>query len=114
MIFQENESDMTESLRTYLASELPKYMLPAHIVPFTTFPMTIGKKVNRKAVLKEILHSTDSEFTFSEATDTQSQLINIWQELLGVPVDKSSNFFNEGGHSLTVMQVIGKINNTLP
>ena len=55
----------------------------------------------------------ESNLKFSEAIDTQSQLINIWQEILGIPVDCSSNFFNEGGHSLTVMQVIGKINTAI-
>ncbi|WP_442934035.1 phosphopantetheine-binding protein [Micromonospora sp. CPCC 205561] len=33
----------------------------------------------------------------------------IWREVLAIPVDADSDFFESGGHSVAVLQVINRI-----
>jgi amino acid adenylation domain-containing protein len=94
-----------------LAQHLPAYMLPSAVVFLATLPLTLNGKVDRKAL--------PAPAEAGVATDTPPeapvltihyQLLQIWQELLGIAqVGIQSNFFHLGGHSLLAARLINRI-----
>jgi len=88
----------------HLSGVLPEYMIPAILVPLETFPMTINGKLNKRAL-------PDPEFTSFEeyvapSGETESALVKIWQEVLGVEkVGITDDFFRIGGNSILAIQV---------
>ncbi|WP_212003973.1 non-ribosomal peptide synthase/polyketide synthase [Chitinophaga sp. HK235] len=99
-----------ESLRTFLASRLPAYMVPAHLVKINTIPLTVNGKINRDALpsLEELIAAKGA---YTAPVDTlERALVNIWEQVLGVsPVGTTDHFFELGGHSLMIAQVINNI-----
>ena len=37
-------------MRTYLRTQLPDYMIPAHFIPLDTMPLLPNGKINRRAL----------------------------------------------------------------
>lgn len=101
-------------LRQFLAIVLPDYMIPSVIVPLDALPLTPNGKPDRRA-----LPAPDpaGQFAHRDAppgTALEKQLTEIWQELLGVErVGIHDNFFDLGGHSLSAVQAIVRIQNRL-
>ena len=96
-----------DALRTQLRQTLPDYMIPAAFVFMDAFPLTTNGKVDKGAL-------PDPEFTVgaqtAARTSTESELVSVWQELLGyAPVGIDDNFFERGGHSLVATQAIARI-----
>jgi len=63
----------------------------------------------------ELSHHQDEVYVALE-TDTERQVAQIWSEVLDVPLEalgRQSNFFSLGGHSLTAVKVISKLNSRL-
>ncbi|MCP4218870.1 MAG: non-ribosomal peptide synthetase, partial [bacterium] len=95
-------SDFKESL----ARDLPHYMLPARYIELEKLPTTTTGKVNRK-VLKAIDLQLESSVEFvAPATEKESQIAEIWKEVLNLEqVGVNDNFFDIGGNSLGIIQV---------
>jgi acyl carrier protein len=98
-------------LRTYLAARLPEYMLPAAFVLLERLPLTINRKVDRKALPAPELDRRALERAFEPPqTPLEQQLAAIWSEVLHAErVGRSDNFFELGGHSLLATQVISRV-----
>lgn len=43
------------------------------------------------------------------STDIGTTVMLIWREALGTPVTEDSDFFESGGHSLAILQVLNRI-----
>jgi amino acid adenylation domain-containing protein len=98
----------TPALREWLAHRLPDHMMPAALTWLDTLPTTGTGKIDRRA-LPEI------DFEAAERTPARDEvdqtIIDIWQEALGrTDVGISNNFFDLGGHSLLIPQVIYRMN----
>ena len=95
------------TLRAELARDLPDYMLPAHYVSMTAFPLTPNAKVDRKLLPKpEAAASVESAAAY-EAPDNaiQRAVVEVFQRILGVErVSLNDSFFALGGHSLLAVQ----------
>ncbi|TAK60284.1 non-ribosomal peptide synthetase [Methylobacter sp.] len=99
-------------LRLHLQSALPDYMVPAALVSVPNLPLTPNGKIDEKALPEpnsEHYHQTVSE---PPVTDTEIKLAQLWEPLLGVQVKRDSDFFLLGGHSILVMQLANRIQNT--
>ncbi len=94
-----------------LAQRLPAYMLPSAFVLLETLPLTLNGKVDRKALPAPEEASIDAQAAPGAPTLTiHYQLLQIWQELLGVEqIGIQSNFFHLGGHSLLAARLINRI-----
>ncbi|SDZ62688.1 non-ribosomal peptide synthetase, partial [Delftia lacustris] len=96
------------ALRARLASGLPDYMLPSTIVVLDTLPLNNSGKVDRAALPAAQAPSGPSY----EAPSGQAEemLAGLWSELLGGGrVDRRDSFFERGGHSLKVVQLLARL-----
>jgi amino acid adenylation domain-containing protein len=121
-------------LRNRLRETVPEYMVPSTFVMVDAIPMTPNGKANR-ALLSAMQHdevavrptratgpsataATSTPIAASTAatqfvaprSQLESQLARIWEELLGIaPIGVMDNFFDLGGHSLLLVQLIARI-----
>jgi non-ribosomal peptide synthetase component F len=99
-------------LRLFVQSLLPDYMVPSSYVFLDSLPLTTNGKVDRKALPKPDTIRPNLEETFVAPTGAvESALAEIWAQVLGLErVGVHDNFFDLGGHSLSLMQLHGKLN----
>jgi amino acid adenylation domain-containing protein/non-ribosomal peptide synthase protein (TIGR01720 family) len=100
-----------EALRSFLATQLPVYMLPSHWVGLDTLPLTPNGKLDRKALpISPPPHLSTSPPPHLPTSPTQELLANIWSTLLHQPqIRITDNFFELGGHSLLATQMVSQI-----
>jgi len=101
----------SDALRGYLREWLPGYMVPAAFVPLERLPLTPNGKVDRRALPVPDWANLDHESSFvAPQTSVEEALARIWTQFLGVEqVSTDSNFFDLGGHSLLMTQVIAQV-----
>lgn len=103
-----------DTLRNYLADQLPKYMIPSSIVLVDDIPRTPNGKVDREALLT--YRQSEAELvavdgTESEPDDIEQELIAMWEDLLGIEVySVDDDFFELGGYSLLAIRMLAQIN----
>jgi acyl carrier protein len=97
-------------LRTYLKKHVPEYMMASAFVTLDSLPQTPNGKVDRKALPAPEGSRTYLETAFvAPRTQVEKVLAKIWGEVLGLEkVGIHDNFFDLGGHSLLVVQVISR------
>ncbi|UCH97987.1 MAG: AMP-binding protein, partial [Candidatus Aminicenantes bacterium] len=99
------EIPTNDQLREYLSQSLPDYMIPLYYVNMDSIPLTPNGKVDRKA-LPEPEARPASEIYIPPENEMQKQLVNVWQEVLGIePIGINDNFFKMGGDSIKAIQV---------
>lgn len=99
------------TLRDYLAARLPDYMVPAVVVALDAFPLTPNNKIDRRALpVPENLEGQTRRTVTEAHTPAEALLVGVWRRVLGVKrVSVLDNFFDLGGHSLQVVQVISEL-----
>lgn len=96
------------ALRASLAQHLPSYMLPSFWIQLAELPLTPNGKLDRAA-----LPRPDAPIKQPLQSPTEQRLATIWREILGVEqLGRESNFLQLGGHSLNVIQVSKRIEQT--
>jgi acyl carrier protein len=98
-------------LRSYLKQNLPEYMLPSAFVTLQVLPLTTSGKVNRQALPAPARARLEMEETFvAPRTPVEEQLAQIWSQVLGYEqIGVHDSFFNLGGHSLALTQVLSRL-----
>ena len=97
-----------EQLKAHLSEQLPEFMVPAFYVELASMPLTPNGKLDRNALPEPIQqrHQNSEEFALPE-DDWEKLIADIWKKSLGVEeVGRKDNFFDIGGHSLLVIQVL--------
>ncbi|MET0645255.1 MAG: amino acid adenylation domain-containing protein, partial [Pyrinomonadaceae bacterium] len=104
-----------DELRGYLVERLPEAMVPSAFVEMEQLPRTLNGKIDRKALpALEVAHAAESEEKEPPRTPVEEIVAGIWREVLKLPsVGRDDNFFNLGGHSLLVTQVLLRIRDML-
>jgi amino acid adenylation domain-containing protein len=98
-----------DELRQFLQQTLPPYMIPDRLVVVDRLPLTSSGKIDRFA-LPEPPADTPSDDGEELTTPLTSQLIEIWQDLLGVnPISTRQDFFALGGHSLLAVRMVTRV-----
>ena len=105
----------TDHLRPYLAERLPETMLPSAFVELEHLPRTLNGKLDRKKLPSlEALQAQRDAGQSAPKTPIEEIVAGIWKEVLRLPsVGRTDNFFNLGGHSLLVTQVILRVRESL-
>ncbi len=109
--FTTKEAVTTETLRDYLATSLPDYMMPSAFMPLDSLPVTVNGKIDLKALQAMEPSFIDEAYVAPEG-ETETTLAAIFAELLNLPVERigrEANFFALGGHSLLAVKLISKI-----
>jgi acyl carrier protein len=101
-------------LRRRVRGKLPEHMVPSRYVVLAELPLLASGKVNRRGLKEmpgEVLADTGA--VAGPVTEVERQLVEVWKELLKIEeVGTEQNFFEMGGHSLLVLQVMARIRRT--
>lgn len=112
-----NIGSRIKELKTALKERLPDYMIPASYGFLKSIPLDLNGKINRKKLLEFPTKTRDQQVYVREYAETAVQLIlkEMWESILQVDMGISDNFFESGGDSLRVIQMIAKVkrNNNL-
>ena len=97
-----------EDIKIELASYLPDYMIPAKITLVEAIPTNRNGKVDIETLrLLEKKYTTDYE---PPRNKKESQLCDIWQQVLGIDkIGINDSFFHLGGNSILAIQLIAAI-----
>jgi amino acid adenylation domain-containing protein len=99
-----------DTLKKYLQSYLPKYMLPAKIIRLEEFPVTANGKIDTRALLEHYLQMEHKGKREEDYTTVERELIKIWQQLLEVDsIGIQSDFFELGGQSIKSIQILSRV-----
>ncbi len=99
------------SLREFLSAKLPGYMVPAHFVSMTALPLTPNGKLDPRALPAPEIETNQADAAVTAPRNvTEETLCQIWSEVLGRnSFGIHDNFFQLGGHSLLITQMISRI-----
>ena len=94
-------------IREFLKSRMPEYMVPTAFVTMDVLPLTPNGKIDRKAFPEPEEFRASSEATYVKPrTEIENLVAEIWQDVLQMEkVGINDNFFDLGGHSLTMVKV---------
>jgi amino acid adenylation domain-containing protein len=108
-------SPSVKALRDFLRQKLPEYMVPSHFTFLEALPLTPNGKVDRRALpAPEHLDSAPRDKFLAPRDAVESQLVKMWEDVLGVrSVGISDNFFELGGHSLLAARLMNQIHRKL-
>ncbi len=96
------------SIREYLSKLLPQYMIPSQIIKLDKLPLTVNGKVDIKNLPEVTKHSANRE---TSITEVEKNILEIWENVLGIKgIGVEDDFFDLGGHSISMMKIISLIN----
>nr|QEO74861.1 phosphopantetheine-binding domain-containing pro [uncultured bacterium] len=100
------------ALDGFLREQLPQYMIPGAFVLLDELPLTPNGKVDRKALPAPLTAGPDTGTFVAPRTSVEEIISSIWADVLNIStVGVYDNFFDLGGHSLLLTQVIARVNN---
>ena len=103
-----SENILEDTIREYLHSKLPAYMVPAYFVRMDSFPLLPSGKTDRKSLLAPTVQEEGIvRPPYAEPTNhVERQLCEAFEKALSVDrVGIDDDFFELGGDSIRVMEV---------
>ena len=101
-----------DTLRSYLSSSLPDYMVPTAFVKLDAMPLTPNGKINRKALPDPDMSLMGEEYV-APRNELEQQLADIWCDVLKLEhVGMHDNFFSMGGDSIVSIQLVSRARNS--
>jgi amino acid adenylation domain-containing protein len=94
-------------LRSWLAERLPRVMVPATVVLMDRLPVTSNGKVNWRALPPP--GRTPVAGRRPPVDEVERRMCALMAEVLGRPAFADDDFFDLGGHSLLLMQLICRV-----
>ncbi len=100
-----------DDLSSFLAARLPPWMLPQRYFFLETLPVTYSGKVNRQALPKPARRQKPPASDFEIPRHTVEHVVAmVWRQVLNIErIGPQDHFFALGGHSLSAMQVIVRL-----
>ncbi len=101
-------------VREWLSAELPDYMIPSVFVVMSSLPLSPSGKTDRLAFPKSDHKRPElSNKYVAPKGEVERLIVNIWQALLPVDaVGLDDNFFDLGGHSLLLVRMATRLQDT--
>ncbi len=101
-----------ETIRAYLQSQLPLYMVPQAFFYLPKFATNANGKTDIKALEQYYVkqkHQTDKSIE-CQLTPYQQRIAEVWSEVLGTgQIHPNDNFFNIGGDSILSIQMVSTL-----
>jgi amino acid adenylation domain-containing protein len=114
VVAQEGPEISADELRRALTDRLPAYMIPAVFVFLDELPRTANGKVDRRALPAYEHASAAVGHLIAPRVGLESQLAQIWEDLLNVrPIGINQSFFALGGHSMLAVRLMARIRQQL-
>jgi amino acid adenylation domain-containing protein len=101
-----SELNLPATLRAFLRTRLPEYMVPAAVVPLPAFPLTPHGKIDRRALPdQDLQRAAAGTVATRPLTGMEAAVGEVMAALLGTTrVALDENFFDVGAHSLMLVQ----------
>jgi acyl carrier protein len=111
---QPDQSATLMQMRTHLRDRLPDYMLPAWFVVLNSLPLNSSGKIDRNALPAPTNEDLGPEQEYvAPRNPTEEIVAAIFVEVLQTEqVGILDNFFESGGHSLLVIQLVARLRET--
>jgi len=107
------DAELREAIKAQLRTELPDYMVPAHLLFLETLPLTGNGKLDRKALPQPDASLLQQAYVAPQS-ELEQQIATIWQDVLKLEqVGLTDDFFELGGHSLLATQVVSRVRQSL-
>jgi amino acid adenylation domain-containing protein/non-ribosomal peptide synthase protein (TIGR01720 family) len=105
------DSSLSSSLRAFVKTKLPGYMVPGDFVMLESLPRTANGKIDRGSFPAPEAEAVQTDApSGTPRTGLEEMLVQIWQGMLGIQsVGIHHNFFELGGHSILAAQVMSRI-----
>ncbi|CAI3955410.1 EntF [Commensalibacter communis] len=106
-------AEVKQHAKTYL----PDYMIPSDIHILDEMPLTTNAKIDRTALAKLAVNQHQQHKTVGEKpkSELEKQIAEIWSSLLKVnDIGTDQSFFELGGDSLLIAQVIARLRDKIP
>ena len=100
-------ADDAAVLRMKLRKRLPEHMVPSRFFVLDSLPLLPSGKLNRAVLsLSRGEEVGGKRHLILPQTDSETMIASIWQDILQIDkVGLQTNFFDQGGHSLLLLQV---------
>ncbi|MEO0732775.1 MAG: phosphopantetheine-binding protein, partial [Bacteroidota bacterium] len=98
------------AVRGYLADKMPYYQVPSFFVWLDKIPLLANGKIDRKR-----LPEPENKITTEEEvlTEFEQLIYTAWTEVFAREyISRKTNFLDLGGHSLTGIRLMNRINTT--
>ncbi len=101
---------VAEQWRDSLRDFLPEHMIPNLIIAVDVWPLTPNGKIDRKALPDPEAQSTTSMPFVAPRNEVETQLVAIWQEVLGASsIGVLDDLFQIGGNSIVATRIVSRI-----
>jgi acyl carrier protein len=99
----------SEDLRQWLKARLPDYMVPSAFVALKSLPLNANGKVDRSALPAPEKSAAERAY-LPPRTASEQTVADTWKEVIRLErVGAEDNFFDLGGHSLLLTQVVSRL-----
>lgn len=120
LVLNETVDQVPNDLRDWLKDYLSESFMPSMFIPLESIPLTVNGKVDKRALpVSKKMTEEGSSVDDAPSSEMESVLLALWRDLLKIPnLGIHDNFFEYGGDSLIIVQIITeleqKLGKTLP
>jgi thioester reductase-like protein len=110
---QDRDTAIATELRSFCLNLFPDYMIPSAFMVLKAFPLTANGKIDYQALPNPEQNRPELQQVYLEPrSPLEKKLANIWKEVLELEkIGINDNFFDLGGHSLLITQLLAKVRN---
>ncbi|HEY3699042.1 MAG TPA: MupA/Atu3671 family FMN-dependent luciferase-like monooxygenase, partial [Spongiibacteraceae bacterium] len=99
-----------DALKDFVKQQLPEFMVPSAYVELAALPLTPNGKIDRKALPAPQQSISIRIEPIAPQNNAEAMITDIWRRALGLSeVSTRDNFFDIGGHSLLIVQVLKEL-----
>lgn len=110
--FTSAHAESSYELREYLRKLVPEYMIPQSFTRIEKIPLTINGKIDWKSLPSVTGVVEEQKDLVGPRDEVEAKLYEIWQKVLRIEnFGVRERFFELGGNSIQIMQLVYEINN---